>query len=326
MANRNLFGEMAYAGIATEVPAHSPGAEVAKLAGLAWSMVDVPLGAIPDLEKNPELDAFSGFPATDVYGRFKRFDDGRAPLPEHFIATIGRRTYPLPNVKVLSAFDGLLAEQRAEWLSVGSFDNGSRVWGQVKLTDDASRFEVRDGDIMEFRPTTINHNDGGGAAGIGLCLTRIVCENTFKMATGEGTLIRLRHSAEVEQKFDMAARIFDEIGRQGGIVEKCRFLATRGNINAAKLQEYIVQVFGMKENAKGELPKQSQDKIAQVVRLFESGTGNVGKTWWDAMNAITEQFTYNEGRTTEGRVDSLWFGTNGTKVDNAFQLALEMAA
>ena len=63
--------------------------------------------------------------------------------------------------------------------------------------------------------------------------------------------------------------------------------------------------------------------------LFESGKGTdivgVRGSYWGAYNAVTEYLSYSKGRTSNNRMDSLWFGVNGNLNHRALDTALAMA-
>ncbi len=324
IVTRNVYADMLRAGITKAVPENATALEVVKAAGLDWQMVDLPLAAMPEADSDNSAMTGTVFPS--VYGRFKVSPDGTfKPL-----AAVGSRTYQLPNLDVFTPFDSLISSGQAKWKGVGSFGGGAKVFGQVEMVaPEGSTFEIAKDDFMAVYPTSINHNDGSGSAAVGLNLTRIVCANTFRMAYGADSMLKMRHGKDIQQKFFTASQIFMEIQNSPIMVmlEKCRFLASKGNITTAKLREFIINVFGMELNDKDKLPKQSESRIDEITRLFESGVGNQGKTWWDATNAMTEFFTYDAGRSVETRLSSLWFGgENAKKSDNAFKLAVEMAA
>ena len=67
----------------------------------------------------------------------------------------------------------------------------------------------------------------------------------------------------------------------------------------------------------------------RVEELFTDGRGNnlegVSGTWWAAYNAVTEYLNYEKGRTTQNRLDSLWFGQNGVQSQKALAQAVALA-
>jgi hypothetical protein len=66
-----------------------------------------------------------------------------------------------------------------------------------------------------------------------------------------------------------------------------------------------------------------------IFNLFEGGRGNdlpgVAGTYWAAYNAITEHLSYGISNTQDNRLDSLWFGMNSNRNDQALQKSLELA-
>ena len=67
-----------------------------------------------------------------------------------------------------------------------------------------------------------------------------------------------------------------------------------------------------------------------IESLFEGGKGTdivgVRGSYWGAYNAVTEYLSYSKGRTSNNRMDSLWFGVNGNLNSKALDTALQMAS
>jgi len=64
-----------------------------------------------------------------------------------------------------------------------------------------------------------------------------------------------------------------------------------------------------------------------MLTLFHRGTGNLGRTRWDALNGVTEYVDHSRSVRTVGgrnraevRMESALFGTGDTLKDKAFAL------
>jgi hypothetical protein len=84
-------------------------------------------------------------------------------------------------------------------------------------------------------------------------------------------------------------------------------------------------------------PSRAQNVRDELFRLFESGKGQdileIKSTTWAALSAVTEYVDHHrptraksEFDRAANRLDSAWFGSGSRLKQQAFQLALEMAA
>ena len=66
------------------------------------------------------------------------------------------------------------------------------------------------------------------------------------------------------------------------------------------------------------------DILARIEGPNQSATGVRG-TYWAAYNGFNEYLNYAKGRTTDNRLDSLWFGQNANDNAKALATAIEFA-
>ena len=111
--------------------------------------------------------------------------------------------------------------------------------------------------------------------------------------------------------------------------EQYRFLASK-QINATDLHKYVKIVLDVHQQEEDELSTRTKNIIGKVEEFFLLGKGNdlpgVNGTYWAAYNGVTEYLNYEKGRTSENRMDSLWFGQNGNLSQKALDTAVALAA
>ena len=111
--------------------------------------------------------------------------------------------------------------------------------------------------------------------------------------------------------------------------DQFRFLASK-QINSADLNKYVKIVLDVHEQKDDELSTRTKNIIGKVEEFFMLGKGNdlpgVNGTYWAAYNGVTEYLNYEKGRTSENRMDSLWFGQNGNMSQKALATAVALAA
>jgi hypothetical protein len=105
--------------------------------------------------------------------------------------------------------------------------------------------------------------------------------------------------------------------------DQYRKLAGKG-VSFADLKEYARIVVNAPVSV-AEWTKDQDKKIWEIVEAATNGIGNMGASWWDAYNGVTEVLTWKSSRTTNRRMDSLWFGDNAANNTKALETALTMA-
>lgn len=164
--------------------------------GLDWTVTKVPL-------RGPDGRTWPG-----AYG--VRRDDTGAPL-----GVVGARYQPLQNGQLAEAlevtFGHLPPQLRPRVENAGALgggsglgdrgsDRGARVFAQLALPEQLSNLVrvPRDRDsATRALLSLLNRHDGAGSAVVGASTTRVVCRNTYDMASGEARSARglvLRHT------------------------------------------------------------------------------------------------------------------------------------
>ena len=143
-------------------------------------------------------------------------------------------------------------------------------------------------------------------------------------------MIRVRHHRFVKDNVEKLRDIMNLADQEfETTAEQYRFLASR-SINAKDLRKYVKIVVGAHEEKAEELSTRTKNIIGTIENLFESGQGNdlpgVAGTYWAAYNSVTEYLNYTKGRNNENRMDSLWFGQNGSMSQKALATAVALAA
>jgi CRISPR/Cas system CSM-associated protein Csm2 small subunit len=105
-------------------------------------------------------------------------------------------------------------------------------------------------------------------------------------------------------------------------------------VNRASSEQRAMDALINKEKISTEVPKRIQKQRDELVKLFNKGTGNSGKTAFDAINALTEGKQHNEvlgnykntdsSTPSENRFMSVMQGTAKKYTDTGFEKILEM--
>ena len=109
--------------------------------------------------------------------------------------------------------------------------------------------------------------------------------------------------------------------------EQFRFLASR-DFNQADVRKYVKTLLNVDKTHDLDLKTRTNNTIDEILNTIhgpKQDMAGVRGTWWAAYNGFNEYLNYNKGRNTNNRMESLWFGQNGTANNRALALASEYA-
>lgn len=304
------FGEMPWHGESEKLIGNETTQEVMEKAGLDWTVETQPVF----LEDGTKLPAQASIRTSD----------------NSVLGVVGPRWTPLQNADAFKVFEPLVQSGDMAWHTAGSLRDGQRIWVLCQLALDNS--EIVPGDEIAKFALLSNGHDGKLAVHFGFTPIRVVCANTEALARSckASKLIRVRHHRFVKDNVEKLRDIMNLANQEfEATCDEYRVLAGRA-INSDDLDKYVKIVFGQHKKTDSEIPTRSRNIMNRVVELFETGQGakleGVNGTWWGAYNAVTEYLNYEKGRTTQNRLDSLWFGQNGVQNRNALESALILSA
>lgn len=197
--------------------------------------------------------------------------------------------------------------------NMGYLNHGAKVFAQARVNKE---FEVIGEDYKAYI-TILNGHCGNTAVAIGPSAIRVICGNTFSMAYANITE-RFRHSEGVNQKVLETKAVVDFVEnamrKYTANVEK---IANR-SCTATQFRAFIEATYGK------EIDKMRN--VEKLNELFYRGAGNEGKSFYDALNSVTD-FSSNQSRKTEaGRFNYANFGQGSRINQRAMEVALEMAS
>ena len=304
------FGEMPWHGDSEELTGNETSREVMQKAGLDWNVVTKPLF----MEDGTAVPAQASIRESD----------------NSVLGVVGPRWTPLQNADAFGVFEPLVESGDMAWHTAGSLRDGQRVWVLCQLNLDNS--EIVKGDEISKFALLSNGHDGKLAVHFGFTPIRVVCANTEALAREckASKRIRVRHHRFVKDNVEKLRDIMNVANQEfEATCDEYRFLASR-SINQEDLEKYVKIVFNQHGKDNDEIPTRSKNIMNRVEELFTDGRGNnlegVSGTWWAAYNAVTEYLNYEKGRTTQNRLDSLWFGQNGVQSQKALAQAVALAS
>lgn len=250
----------------------------------------------------------------------RRSSDGK------ILGVVGKKYTILQNRDAFKWFDPFLQAREASLATCGSLRQGSRIWVLAKLNRDP--LVIAQGDTVEKYLLLSHGHDGSLAVRCGFCGIRVVCSNTLALAhkSDASKLIRCKHTKDIQENLANIRETMSLANQEfEATAEQYRLLA-RKSINQSDLQKYVKCVLKADDDASTRM----KNTIAEIIGLCESGKGNtlpsVSGTYWTAYNGVTEWLSYNRGRNSENRLNSLWYGDGANLNRQALEVALEMAA
>jgi phage/plasmid-like protein (TIGR03299 family) len=244
------------------------------------------------------------------------------------LGVVGPRYVPLQNKDAFEWFQPFVDAGECSLHTGGSLSNGQKVWVLAQLNRDPS--EIVSGDEVQKFILLSNSHDGTTAIRVGYTPIRVVCVNTLAFAHNhaDSKLLRIRHTQSAQGKLDNVRDIMDNINAQfEATAEQYRFLASR-DFNQRDVQKYVKVLLGIDKKPEEDIKTRTRkimDEILGTIEGPKQSMPGVRGTWWAAYNGFNEYLNYTKGRNTNNRLESLWFGQNGTDNNKALNLATEFA-
>lgn len=245
------------------------------------------------------------------------------------LGVVGPRYNPLQNQDSLNWFQPFIDAGECSLHTAGSLHNGQKMWALAQLNRDNSTI-VKNDEVCKFILLSNSH-DGTTSIRVGYTPIRVVCANTLAMAhskTSGSKLIRVRHTRSSKTNLDNVRDIMDNINAEfEATAEQFRFLASK-SFNQKDVNKFVKVMLEVDKTLDDDLKTRTKNTIDEIMALIEGpkqSMEGVRGTWWAAYNGYNEYLNYNHGRTTDNRLDSLWFGVNANDNVKALKTATEFA-
>lgn len=207
--------------------------------------------------------------------------------------------------------------------TAGTLRGGKRIWALVK----GDTFDVVKGDTINSFDLWVNRHDGSGCFELHNTKIRVVCANTWRQAIGKGKnrVFGVRHTSGIAYAAKTAAQLAIDTKAQDLVARQSLVMMANTRITVDAARKTFTNLFVDDVNEK--LTARTRNQVDDMVTLFREGTGNEGRTRWDAFNAVTEFVDHYRGtRVTEGRdenevvFETSIFGTGDDIKAKAFDL------
>ena len=296
-------GEVPWHGLGTKVPNDISTNDMLQQSGLDWSV-----------EKQPT------FTVNQVpTGSFAlvRNTDNKVLAP-----SVGKNWNPVQNKEAFDFFAEYVESGDLEMHTAGSLMDGKMVWALAKVKQG---FELFKGDEVENYMLFSNPHQFGKSIDIRMTPIRVVCNNTLTLSLSakSDSMITVNHRKEFNE---------DEVKDALGIAREkmqqyksmAEFLGSK-RYSADNVVNYFNEVFGSPAKSDDKIFTSRNAKIAHDNLQEQPGAEFAEGSWWQAFNSVTHMTDHLQGRSTDGRLTSAWYGRNRKVKLKALDKALEYA-
>ena len=254
------------------------------------------------------------------------------------LSIVQGRYRPLDNEN-LSFLDDLLGFGLQYETAMG-LDSGRITVVTMKLPDD---LRIIGDDIVKQYLFATNTFDGSMRFRIDKANTRVVCQNTHRMALREGSsIIQAKHTDSLELKLKKLPELFEEVKRQSTqYLQDCQLLACK-TVSDEQIEAFLYDVLGYgkefalvksgQANLKESISTRARNQVEKISELAFTGMGTdipgVKGSLWGLYNAVSEYTDHEmtpKGKSLDKMLVSTYFGSGASLKDKAFNKALELA-
>ena len=302
-AQMAYVGALPWHGLGTKVEGDITPDQFQKVAGLDWTV-----------EKQDMITA-NGVKVPNKQALVRTSDNT-------VLDTVGSGWNPVQNSEAFDFFQEYVMAGDMEMHTAGSLKNGQLVWALAKTNES---FELFKGDVTENYFLFTNPHQFGKAINIRMTPIRVVCNNTLTLSLSakSDSMITVNHRKE----FDV-----EEVKEQMGIAREkmeqyksmAEFLGSK-RYSPDNVVNYFNEVFGSPAKSDDKIFTSRNAKIAHENLQEQPGAEFAEGSWWQAFNSVTHMTDHLQGRSTDGRLTSAWYGRNRKVKLKALDKALEYA-
>jgi phage/plasmid-like protein (TIGR03299 family) len=328
----NGFNEMAYIG---EKPWHNLGQELtkgaplevwAREAGMDWKVQRSKVR----FATGPNPDAGQGTWETDDSTHVLFRSDSKAKL-----GIVSDRYKIVQPIEVLKFFTDVATANGLYIETAGTLHGGRQYWAMANLGE---QFALGGVDVIKPRVMLATSADGSMATIAKLVSERIVCANTLAIALGEaGNAIKVKHNTTFRAE-DVRIDLGLTHVAWERFTEKAVALASRP-VTRKEAALVLVKALGDTSKLMTDIPlkgfnkaMEEQPNVRQMVSILDlfdgkamgSQAATANGTAWGLVNAATQFFDHDYGRTADARLSSAWFGGNSKVKETVLESALEL--
>jgi phage/plasmid-like protein (TIGR03299 family) len=255
--------------------------------------------------------------------------DTRCPLE-----VVGRDYKVVQPREVLQFFEDVIGGLGYHMTSAGVMFGGKKFWAQA-MSDNTRSIQGVDKVNSSILLAT-----GFDGATVGMhTTTRVVCNNTLRMAMGNNAnKVRTAHSSVFDSRHMKEQLGLDMKSTFQEWCDMAEAMSTKAMTEYSALQYWgnVFGIYGAEESKLTAIEKvemAAQNKTISLVNDLWAGEGKGSllttsyHTLWGALNAVTEYIDHKRAtQTIDSRINGAWFGSQANIKQRAWDEALLLAA
>lgn len=236
-------------------------------------------GAISQLDRFPDESVLTAdgkhvFVVDETHKQVIRSDNKRV-LGSNLSSTYslishGRQAEGASMEQIVDAFKDV--DGKVKFETAGSVADGKQVWALMYLDEP---FQIP-GDSSETLPfiALLNRHDGSGACKLTRTSVRVVCWNTYQMASAEGDRTGLqysfRHTGDVESRIEEAKLALDGLRVETAEYREMCTELMKLNVSDAQLNVYLQEFLPNPAEHGEQVSERVQSNVERARALFKS--------------------------------------------------------
>lgn len=222
--------------------------------------------------------------------------------------------------EILEFFQDLVGGAGMKLSTAGCLFGGRRFWA---LAETGKFGHLVGNDAIKGNLLLTTSCDGTAATTASFVATRVVCNNTLRIALQEDTKrTRVHHSREFKpQELKQSLGLIDDAWTS--FMTNVNRMAETA-IKEEKARDFVYDLVAKKGLSVEDQPYTTKQIIDSIMDKFHHGMGNGGETVWHLVNGITEHYQHEMGRTklVDTKLYNNFFGSDAKIKDEAFEKAL----
>lgn len=252
-----------------------------------------------------------------------------------FLGTVGKDYTVIQHGEGFRMVDQLIASvDGAHYETAGALGDGEKVWGLANL-----KFSINVGND-ESKVYLLFHtgHDGSASHSYSTVITRVVCQNTLKLAVREGAMgaFRIQHTKNAGDRLAACHEALASLQENTLTVqEKLNYLANR-KVTRESADKIFDRLFPKTEVEKDgvtvlESSTRRDNVLAQILELYESNDNDAFPeqrgSGYNLLNAVTAYTDHIRGNNVNqrARAESALFGPGNDLKSKAFEVIMEAA-
>ena len=297
-------------------------AEAIQAAGMAWEVQKRKLF----WEVPPKAGAPDVYVRQEVPNRVALVRDE----DEKLLAVVSPEYQVLQNKNAFAWFDPIVQAGQATYETAGVLCEGKKIWIMARLS---KPIQIVGDEYKQYMLLTNGH-DGMTGVSLSPVSTRVVCNNTMRLALGEGNAQWFMHTGDLTVKLERAKEAYalaqQDLTHHAQILEQ--FAITK--LDDVAFKAYLENILRMEANIPDEQQiqegmvtemgtKYQQAMRDRILALAEDADGGLSArfkgTAYGAFNAVTQFVDYYTGARSRDAGNFQLFGDGQALKDRAYK-------